>query len=78
MCFLGNNGYVILVDERTKQWVADLKMNGSARAAAFSADGTRLFTTGEDAEVYCWDLRKPSSAVCLWRHADAGGSLVYA
>lgn len=33
-------------------WVADLKMNGSARAVTFSACGDFVTASGSDGEVY--------------------------
>ena len=36
---------------QTKQWVDNLKMNGSVDAVAFNADGSRMFTAGGTAHV---------------------------
>jgi U3 small nucleolar RNA-associated protein 18 len=44
-------------------------MNGSLRAATFSADGRTLWSVGGDAQVYTWDV---ASRKCISRHADAG------
>ena len=55
--FTGHDGALILVSARTKQWVGNLKMNGSARAVAFTADENRLLSAGGDGKVYVWDLR---------------------
>ena len=33
-------------------WVADLKMNGSARAVSFSSDGNFITASGSDGDVY--------------------------
>eukprot|EP00968_Pinguiococcus_pyrenoidosus_P023228 scaffold3663_cov115-Pinguiococcus_pyrenoidosus.AAC.1 len=57
LAFVGNDGYVLLADTRTKALVWDVKMNGTARSVTFSADSTRLLTSGGDADVYTWDLR---------------------
>lgn len=47
LAFLGNDGYTVLVSAKTKQWVANLKMNGSVRAIAFNkANSNEMFTTG--------------------------------
>lgn len=67
--FLGNDGYAIMVDGKTKRWVCDLKMNGSIRAASFSPDGSTLQTAGGDGQVYLWDLR---TRRCIDRHSDEG------
>ena len=52
LAFLGNDGYVILVDGRTRRWMGDLKMNGSVRAVAFSEDGEYVLGSGSDGDVY--------------------------
>jgi U3 small nucleolar RNA-associated protein 18 len=49
---VGNDGYVILVDGATRQWIGDLKMNGSARAIAFTDDGEYVLGSGSDGDVY--------------------------
>ena len=36
IAFVGNNGYIVLVSGKTKQWIANLKMNGSVRSLAFA------------------------------------------
>lgn len=76
--FLGNDGGIILVSQRTKTWVSNLKMNGSVRAACFTkpwlspgATGwSDLLTVGGEGEVYRWDLRMMGK--CLYRHQDEG------
>lgn len=52
IAFIGNDGYIVLVEAKSKMWVADLKMNGSARAVSFSPDGQFIFASGSDGEVY--------------------------
>jgi len=52
IAFLGNDGYIILVDVHTKQWIADLKMNGSVRAVTFTPDGEEIMGSGSDGDVY--------------------------
>jgi hypothetical protein len=47
VAFLGDNGHVGLVSLNGRTSVGSLKMNGSARAAAFSSDGSTLVTAGE-------------------------------
>jgi U3 small nucleolar RNA-associated protein 18 len=77
--FLGNDGYIVLVSGRTKQWAGNLKMNGSVRAAAFTrsalgggdGDYSELLTVGGHGEVYRWDLR---TMRCMGRHADEGST----
>ena len=52
IAFIGNDGYIILVEVKSKMWVADLKMNGSVRAVSFSPDGDFVIASGSDGEVY--------------------------
>lgn len=46
LAFLGDGGHVGLVSLSSRRPVGALKMNGTARAAAFSADGRCLITAG--------------------------------
>ncbi len=50
VAFIGNQGYVPLVSFRSRQAVGELKMSGTARTAAFSANGLELVTAG----VFPW------------------------
>ena len=52
IAFMGNDGYIILVDAHTKHWIADLKMNGSVRAVTFTPDGEEILGSGSDGDVY--------------------------
>ena len=52
IAFFGNDGYIILVDVQSKQWIANLKMNGSVRAVTFTADGEYILGSGSDGDVY--------------------------
>jgi U3 small nucleolar RNA-associated protein 18 len=81
IAFLGSGGNIICASAATKSWVANLKMNGDVRAAAFSAgptgggrgagplDYAELLSTGTDGVVYVWDLR---TLTCRGKHADEG------
>eukprot|EP00898_Chlorokybus_atmophyticus_P004567 jgi/Chlat1/5110/Chrsp33S05116 len=69
VAFLGKDGYVALISLKSRQWVADLKMNGTARTVAFTPDGTGLLTSGGDGQIYQWDLRMQR---CLHKTIDDG------
>jgi U3 small nucleolar RNA-associated protein 18 len=69
VAFLGNEGYIMLCSLDSKQWVGNLKMNGSVRAVAFADDGRHLVSTGGDGEVYHWDLR---TRRCFHKGKDEG------
>jgi U3 small nucleolar RNA-associated protein 18 len=83
VALLGANGTTILVSARSKQWVGNLKMDGTVRAAAFSVGPTgggggagplphpELLTVGGGGAVYRWDLR---TMRCLGRHEDEGST----
>ena len=69
VAFAGSNGYIALISYKTKQWITNLKMNGSVRSIDWSSDGQYLFSVGSDGEVYQWDvgMRK-----CVHRFVDYG------
>jgi U3 small nucleolar RNA-associated protein 18 len=83
IAFLGSGGSTILCSSRTKQWLGNVKMEGSVRDAAFSRGPTggargagpleypELITVGTSGEVFRWDLR---TLKCLSRHVDEGSS----
>ena len=52
IAFIGNDGYIIVVDPHSKQRVGTLKLNGSVRALTFSVDSSYIFGTGSDGDVY--------------------------
>ncbi|CAG8822715.1 11595_t:CDS:2, partial [Racocetra persica] len=68
--FAGSSGYLVLVNNRTKQWVANMKMNGTVTSVDWSDDGRYLYSVGSDAEVYQWDV---STRRCVHRFRDDGG-----
>ncbi|KAK9146500.1 hypothetical protein Sjap_006403 [Stephania japonica] len=69
IAFVGSEGYILLVSCRTKELMGTLKMNGSARALAFSNDGRQLLSSGGDGHVYHWDLR---TRTCFHKAVDEG------
>ena len=69
LAFFGDQGHVPLVSLKSRQLAGTLKMNGSVRNGAFSADGSQLLTSGGDGVVYVWDLRMQR---CLARWQDEG------
>ncbi|KAG4098432.1 WD40 repeat-like protein [Neocallimastix lanati (nom. inval.)] len=69
IAFLGTNGYIILLSRKTKQWIADLKINKTVRDIDFSKDGQYIYAIGVDGEVYQWDI---GSRTCIHRFSDEG------
>jgi len=72
IAFIGNDGYIVVVETKSKLWVADLKMNGSARAVSFTPDGKYILSSGSDGEVYRWDLRTKK---CVERFQNQDGTI---
>ncbi|CAG8446673.1 5690_t:CDS:2 [Cetraspora pellucida] len=68
--FAGSSGYLVLVSNRTKQWVANMKMNGTVTSIDWSGDSRYLYSVGSDAEVYQWDV---NTRRCVHRFRDDGG-----
>jgi len=75
LAFLGNDGYIILVDVKSKQWIADLKMNGSVRAVTFTPDSEQILASGSDGDVYRFDLRTQR---CIERFSNEDGTITSA
>ncbi|KAL3815604.1 hypothetical protein ACHAXA_007136 [Cyclostephanos tholiformis] len=72
IAFVGNDGYIILVDGATRQWIGDLKMNGSARAIAFTNDGEYVLGSGSDGDVYRFHI---GSRRCVERFHNEDGTI---
>ena len=51
VAFLGNEGCIPLVSLHSRQSIGTLKMNGTVRTAAFTADGQELLTAGTSADT---------------------------
>jgi U3 small nucleolar RNA-associated protein 18 len=69
LVFTGESGSLVMVSNKTKQWVNTLKMNGSARGVAFMDDGQKMLSSGSDGKVYVWDLRMNK---CMHVFTDEG------
>eukprot|EP00045_Choanoeca_perplexa_P006454 m.54850 g.54850 ORF g.54850 m.54850 type:complete len:352 (+) comp13647_c0_seq1:416-1471(+) len=67
--FGGHNGCLMLVDRKSKHWIADLKMNGTARNVAFSKDGSVMLSSGDDGRIYVWDM---GARACMHVFNDEG------
>lgn len=44
-------------------------MNGTVESVAFNNDGSRLFSVGDEGEVYVWDMNRRQ---CIHRFVDEG------
>ena len=65
-----DSGYILMLDQNSKKLLFDLKMNGSCHSVAFSPDERYLFSSGDEAEIYQWDL---NTRKCMGRISDTGG-----
>ena len=65
-----DSGYILMLGQDSKKLLFDLKMNGSCQSVAFSPDEKHLFSVGDEAEIYQWDI---GTRKCMGRVADTGG-----
>eukprot|EP00934_Nitzschia_sp_Nitz4_P003316 Nitzschia sp. Nitz4//scaffold153_size53422//3427//8120//NITZ4_006757-RA/size53422-processed-gene-0.19-mRNA-1//-1//CDS//3329537250//3306//frame0 len=72
IAFLGNDGYIVLVDAHTKESTQHFKINGSVRALAFRKSGQELCASGSDGDIYEFDTR---SSKCLSRFSNQDGTI---
>lgn len=72
IAFVGNDGYIVLVDSHSKQCVGNLKLNGSVRAITFSSDGSCIIASGSDGDIYRWDVK---SRQCIERFSNGDGTI---
>jgi len=63
------SGEAHMLCQRTKKHLFSLKMNGSCSSVAFTSDSRYMFTVGDQADIYQWDLRMQK---CLQKTADDG------
>lgn len=69
----GDSGSVAVLSQKTKKLLFELKMSSSSCAAvAFGpgADPKRMYTVGDQAEIYVWDIRHTKK--CVAKVADEG------
>jgi len=72
ICFLGNDGYLLVVDKQHRLLIKSLKINGSVRAVAFSTDEDYLVASGSDGDVYTFDTR---TWRCVSRFQNEDGTI---
>mmetsp|Transcript_44361 Transcript_44361/g.135196 ORF Transcript_44361/g.135196 Transcript_44361/m.135196 type:complete len:770 (-) Transcript_44361:271-2580(-) len=81
--FVGDDGYVLLWDNRSKGLTGELKINGTLRCLAFDKRGDRVAASGGDGDVYSWDLRRiggagGAGATCVGRFKNEDGTVTSA
>jgi len=52
IAFIGNDGYILVVDTVSRQLIAAPKLNGSVRSLVFSADCSSIYASGSDGDIY--------------------------
>jgi U3 small nucleolar RNA-associated protein 18 len=68
-CIATKKGEMMLMGQDSKKLLFDLKMNGSCSAVAFSQDERIMYSVGDQAEIYQWDL---TMRKCIGRVQDTG------
>jgi WD40 repeat protein len=58
----GSSGYVHILNGKLKTETSRIKMNSIVKSISYHDENT-LITSGVDADVYIWDLRKSSRCV---------------
>lgn len=72
IAFIGQRGKVVIVSNKSKREVGQLRHNGRVVSAAFAARGEnehQLYSVTVDGTVYLWDVRKMA---CVDKHRDEG------
>ncbi|KAL7830072.1 hypothetical protein SRHO_G00311990 [Serrasalmus rhombeus] len=65
----GSSGYLHLMTMKTREVVRSLKINGNVCATAFTGDGSKIFSSSDEGEVYIWDVK---SSKFVSRFVDEG------
>jgi len=68
---LSDEGYIVVLSAKTKQYLFELKMNEKCLDAKFSGQN-QLFSVGEGGRIYQWDLRNRKIINCF---NDVGSSV---
>lgn len=68
-CIATKQGEMAILSQDQKLPLFDLKMNGSCTAVAFSGDERFMYSVGDQAEIYQWDLNMRK---CVGRVQDTG------
>jgi U3 small nucleolar RNA-associated protein 18 len=55
IAFVAGSGHIVIVDNATKKWITNLKMNGACQSISWSGDSV-LTSVGSDGQVYVWDV----------------------
>ncbi len=66
----GESGTAAILSQKTKRLAFELKMSGGSCSAIGFGEGHKIYTVGDQAEIYVWDTRHAKR--CLSKVADEG------
>jgi U3 small nucleolar RNA-associated protein 18 len=69
IAFGGAGGNIHIVSGSHNTWMYDVKMNSAVKSTTFLNENT-LVSSGYDADVYIWDLRKTGKCLHRFSHDD--------
>lgn len=72
LAFLGQQGKIVLLSNKSKREIGQLRLNSRVACVAFAAEGANdnhLYAASRDGTVYLWDIRRMD---CIDRHKDEG------
>ncbi|KAJ3444056.1 u3 small nucleolar RNA-associated protein 18 [Anaeramoeba flamelloides] len=69
ICLVDVSGSILMIDQRSKQWVKDLVPPMPAEAISFVPNTNKLISTGKSGEILVWDVRNRQ---CVDKFEDIG------
>uniref|UniRef100_A0A1B6DTA7 U3 small nucleolar RNA-associated protein 18 homolog n=1 Tax=Clastoptera arizonana TaxID=38151 RepID=A0A1B6DTA7_9HEMI len=66
---VGKFGNIHLLNAKSKEWIDTLKINCEVMDICFTVDGLKLYSFGDNGEIYVWDM---NSRLCIHRFTDEG------
>lgn len=72
LAFLGQQGKIVLVSNKAKREIGQLRLNDRVASVAFLPEGgneNHIYASSVDGTVYLWDTRRMA---CIDRHKDEG------
>lgn len=65
----GRFGNIHLLSAQSKEWISTMKMNGEIYSLAFNNEGSRMYSHGDNGQVYIWDM---NTRQCIEKFYDDG------
>lgn len=72
LAFFGQQGKIVLLSNKSKREIGQLRLNARVACVSFAAQGdneNHIYASSEDGTVYLWDARQMD---CIDRHKDEG------